>query len=1070
MEPNPGNSTGGAASSIGKFIVIGLVTGGLAGVGGGVATLYGPQLMEKPVAAEEPVVEASSSAVKPDEDKIAAPVTMSGIASGFRMGSIPGTEAVKSIRITLAVDEEGAALKEPLDVHLGMGFPLRLYPLGGLAREPAFAAFPKSSTLPIGATAIEPGQEASFEFLATQTVGGLDVLKTTPQLLKDVTASELKSIGIACQGLSNWVLDGYRIEVNGKLFAEHGGMDVQVQPAIGTIRNELGLKLPAQEALVAQMETLEAYVTTGLATDEEKADLEKLKKQVAEAAVPVRELAGQASGATPWFVEDDPAFKPAAAADAAVKALRVTLVTGGGDQPGTRNPVYLKAGGAKFLLSSETDPLEDGPKPQRFELTPADLKQNPLTTKALDRLGIGVIANDERFSTTPDRARLQRVLVEADGKTVYDSELKPSDRRVLKTLWLIPPAHLDGTGNVVTNESQPSETSLWTPGMKGDTSIAVKPPPPPVVKKEPKKKDSKKTDTSVAKKSTKKDAKAGSKKGVAKKGPTPTPTPTPPINTLGTGGRPILTRTNSGGFPIFGPPLRRTGLFPFQQQPVNTLGSLASAAATILNALRPVPTPQGPTLADIQINPINPVRPIIVDQGGPFTVQWTATGNIAAVSRYEVTLFGVLPHQGTPFLVPAISNTVSVPAGVRFASIPTLRVANLTSLTPLQRLQLYVRPQVSAVLTNGTRVTQLGSLLPVFPAGTNAGNISLVRGPAVPPIQDVPFFGGTGGFQLLNSPGATFTQDGNSVWGGHSGWISLGAADTNTVNHAWQILTEQDTLAALRFANHEAPRPFLAPFAVHNTGLRPARDAPGPPGTPPTTLVNDQAVMLQFDGQVTYNPATARGFRLIGHAVFMGTRSVASATVNARLRVGLGSVVQDLDGNFVNPAVIPNAPPFFSLAQTPVTYTKNTAGGNAVTTALLIDLPYRPDRFVSANLARTVGAYVRDMLNVAPAGHPDFPNMRLGNSQNLTFNGGNFWPGPPAVPNAPFPPFPPFDNPPLPAPPPFAFFAPPFPAANALPTTVWVTANIWVQMQSSDTSATDAIGIMGLRIVPDNTP
>lgn len=1100
METNPGNPVGGAASGIGKIVAVSLITGGIAGIGGGVATLYGPELMGKKPAAEIVTSDSStaSSKVKPDDSTTSSVTKPEGgtISEGFRMGSLPPTTAIRSIRVTLEVGGAGAELKEPVDVHLGTGFPLRLYPVGGVAREPSFAAFPTSSTIPTGETAVAAGKSASFEFVADEKTKGLDVLRTTPHLLRDLTVSDLQKVGFACQGHSAWKLAGYRVEVNGQLFAEHGGLDLDVQKECTKARNELGMLLPPHQALQDQLQSLQSYVSTGLATDADKAELEKVKAGIEKTREPVEELKGKVAGYAPWFLESDPGFKPAPLPGSPVKAFQVTLATGGGDQPGTQNPVYLKAGGRKFLLASKTDPLADDPKPQKFQITEADLLAQPLSQEDLKSPGIGMIGSDERFSVVPDRARLQRVLIEADGEVVYDSELKPSDRRTLGTVWLVPPAHLDGSGNVVENTASPTEIHVWNAGMKAPVNLAViEPPnPTPIQREEPKTPSSPVPAPAPPPKpgsitNTSTGTSGAGTNPVGGQIQTPPAPPPSPIGRTGGGFGPGPVGPGGAGFGLpfggfgpggstgavnpftlgFGQPVRRTGGFQ-NPTPVNNAGLIASIAQAVVNALRPVATPQGPTLSNIRIDP---TTPIVTDGTGPvgagYTVQWAATGNVTSVTRYDVELFGVLPHQSAPFLVPAVSDTVSASAGTRSATIPSIQLSRLTSLTPLQRLQLSVRPRVTAVLTDGTRVTQLGSIIPVFPAETAPGGVAFVRGPVVAPIQDPPLLApGTAGFQLLSSAGSTFPPDSNSVWGGNSGWIPLGRADSSARGSAWTIVGEQDSLAALRFATQELPSGF--PAVVMNTGLRPAQDPPGLA----TPVAFDEGVMIQFDTMIVFNPATVRGFRLVGHAVFLGTRSVATAAVNARLQVSAvnapssGPIVQDLDGNFVDPAVnSASAIPFFSIAQTPVPYPKNTSGANAVTPALLIDLPFRPDRFAAAPpLPAVPAAYIQDMSNVDTTGAN--PNILLGNPQNLTWAGNN-WPGPPPIPAAPFPPF---DNAiyngPFPAP--FALVATPFPAANAQPALLWVTVNVWVQMQTADLTATDAIGIMGLRLVPDNTP
>ena len=104
-------------------------------------------------------------------------------------------------------------------------------------------------------------------------------------------------------------------------------------------------------------------------------------------------------------------------------------------------------------------------KPQEFTISLADLKTNPLGKKDLENLGIGVVGNEQRFGTVPDRAKLQRLVISADGKKVYDSESKTSDRKALETYWLVPPVHLDATGAEIENQEKEDEKYLWVVGM-----------------------------------------------------------------------------------------------------------------------------------------------------------------------------------------------------------------------------------------------------------------------------------------------------------------------------------------------------------------------------------------------------------------------------------------------------------------------------------------------------------------------------------------------------------------------------------------------------------------------------
>lgn len=483
-------SSGGdvRTSILPKVLAVGALVGGLAGAGAGVGVLKfgGPA---KPIEAVAPV---GGAVVAGPAEPTAGPESAaeSGPAEpkvGFRMGTVAPDEAIASIKVTLSVGADGGELNEPIDLHLGVGFPLRLYPLGTDDREPAFAAFPQKSSLERGTNRIQPGEHAVFEFTVQPDDPGADMLRTTPQLLSDLKLGDLRQIGFASPARSGWVLEGYEIEVNGKLFASNDSVATGASQAHAKLQEEMRKLQPEYEQLALQTADLAAYVATGLAGDADKEDLKKKQESLAKSAPPINALAARLAGAAPWFEESNKAFKPAPITGTAVKRVEVTLIAGGGDRPGSRNPVYLWADGLKYLLTSEVDPLADESEPQTFVLSEDDLARSPLTKERLAKIGIGMIGNDQRFSKTPDRAKLERVVVKADGETVFDSETTTGDRQTLAGVWLQPPAHRDESGALVVNSVSPLEPNLWKSGTtlpetelaKSDAVDDAKPEPAP---------------------------------------------------------------------------------------------------------------------------------------------------------------------------------------------------------------------------------------------------------------------------------------------------------------------------------------------------------------------------------------------------------------------------------------------------------------------------------------------------------------------------------------------------------------------------------------------------------------
>src|SRR5262249_30875317 len=110
---------------------------------------------------------------------------------------------------------------------------------------------------------------------------------------------------------------------------------------------------------------------------------------------------------------------------------------------------------------SPATPLTAGAGPRAFGL---DLLAGPLTAADLRGWALGMLAHPNPFGRAPDRWHPQRLLVEIDGRTVYDSEENPLDRRSLEAIRLIPPAHRDQDGQLLVNTPIGRETFVWEAG------------------------------------------------------------------------------------------------------------------------------------------------------------------------------------------------------------------------------------------------------------------------------------------------------------------------------------------------------------------------------------------------------------------------------------------------------------------------------------------------------------------------------------------------------------------------------------------------------------------------------
>lgn len=730
-------------------LFLGLFVGGLVGAGALYVTKVDPSLIAG-MMAQPQVVETPAAPVGEPEDEVEAPIPHEGLPqTPFEMGNLAADEAVESIKITLGVGTEGAALSEALDVHLGLGFPLRLYPLGGKGRDPSFAAFAHKSSLTDSQSAIQPGQMASFEFSVKEDDVGADELRTASQLLSGVTIGDLQSIGFASQARSDWVLAGYRIEVNGKLFAANGLVNAHAQKQVASSRESLLQMLPAYEEKVNKDKL----------TAEEEAALKT------EHAL-VRALSGHISGAAPWYEEADAKFQAAAVAGTRVKKLRVTLKSGDGARPGTRNPLYLRAGARKFLLSSESDPLVDETDLQIFELAGFELSLNPLTKEALAQPGVGVIGSGAPGDKVPDRAQLAQVRVEADGEAVYDSDKQAGDKKALPSFWLTPVAHYDDAGGLVKTPLAQGEVPLWTAGMKGVIPAAgIVPEPPPKVAVGP-----------------------------------PKTLPPPPIV-------PPQRRIGSSGLP-----LRRPGL-------VSLLNALR-------NLLRPLTPPAVPIISAVRIAAPNG---ILCVNDVP-TVTWTVGGNTSQIARWTIQLAPVVPDLPVPQLfVPLTVNPLpfSVPTVVGLTNFNQLMTGYPISVNQVPanlRPYVYVRPVVTAFAANGRILaSSTGALRPLFPFGSTVATVGLVRGaarPAGPAFDPRP---------QSPAPSFQFTDFTPGVPNPTSPWTALGytapAAGVNRV--AWGLNTIAASHNGLNFDTHEVfAAPIAAPLAAINTAARPV---PGNP-------------------------------------------------------------------------------------------------------------------------------------------------------------------------------------------------------------------------------------------------
>lgn len=389
-------------------------------------------------------------------------MTDNDLASGFAMGSLSADDPIKQIKVTIEA-APGAPITEVVDLHLGFGFPLRLSPSGQM--QPVFAALPSDSSLGTDVKAIPAGQPVWFQFDQSDQASDRDPLKTSHTLLSGLSVGDISQIGFASAGVSDWTLGKYKIEVNGQLYAANGSFNKSLKEVIQQYRFEVKELMAKNDLLAGKVDELTTIVEAGLGTEAEEKILAENKAELAGLVEPLRRMGGQLLGQFPAVIETESGFEPSLPTDR-VSSIRLAMLAGGDERPGTVNPLYLRAGGRKFLLASELAPLADVPNEQVFELTPVDLSFDPVSRSDLKNFSIGLLGSNQPLSQQPDSAKLQRVSLDVDGKNVYASEPIQSDRQSLERVLLVPPAHRDERGQVVVNPSNDFDRYAWNPGLK----------------------------------------------------------------------------------------------------------------------------------------------------------------------------------------------------------------------------------------------------------------------------------------------------------------------------------------------------------------------------------------------------------------------------------------------------------------------------------------------------------------------------------------------------------------------------------------------------------------------------
>lgn len=435
-------------------------------------------------------------------------------------------DAVETLTVKIDLGD-GGDLEEPIALDLGLGFPLWLHPVGRKPGEDApFGAVPQQTTaktkVPAGASATftfalkgEAGQDelqttphllagvrvadisrvgfasrgttdwmlAGYEitisgkpFAAAQPgKKATELPEETRTKLADLEA-KIKPLQAELAELRDLVKGELAKEADRKRLAEveaslnallaetaklegQGQVLVKAKAAQEAARSklaDLGLKVAP---LQAELADLKALAKAELAAGADQERLAEVEASLAPLLAEQARLEGQLQGKYPWF--EDPDFRSPWRDKPSVKSAKVTLVTRSHTGADTQNYVYFRTGGRKYLLGSPDVPLSDAAGPQEFSL---DLLAGPLAAADLRGWAVGMLGQPGSFGKAPNRWHPQRILVEIDGRVVYDSEESDLDRRSLEAIRLIPPAHKDQDGQLVTNTPIARETFVWEAG------------------------------------------------------------------------------------------------------------------------------------------------------------------------------------------------------------------------------------------------------------------------------------------------------------------------------------------------------------------------------------------------------------------------------------------------------------------------------------------------------------------------------------------------------------------------------------------------------------------------------
>jgi hypothetical protein len=403
---------------------------------------------------------------------VAATVWMpAAVWAATRQGNdLQPDESIEVIEFTIRIGTEGTALSEPVALDLGLGFPFWLSPLGRGDEQLPIGAQPQTAPTK---TTLEPGESATFIFRRDGEPGS-DRLHTTSQLLQDVRLTDVARVGIQSRCSENWELGAYELKINGRLLVANEAVKQKAADSLSRIEQAWSEIRGELDSLQIRSNELETLVSSGLATETEESELAELTEKIRPLAAKLDDLENVLRGASPWFVENDLEI-PGRTEAASLSQVKVTLVTAPHTNSRSYNHVYVRLGGRKYFLYPPKNLFSADAGPQVFEL---DLAQGPISAGDLRSVGVGMLAHSLPYAEAPDRWHPQRLIVELDGQTTYDSENEPVDKLSLEAIRLIPPAHMVDADRLQVNQATEKEVFVWLSGQAQGIDLLANPDTP----------------------------------------------------------------------------------------------------------------------------------------------------------------------------------------------------------------------------------------------------------------------------------------------------------------------------------------------------------------------------------------------------------------------------------------------------------------------------------------------------------------------------------------------------------------------------------------------------------------